>query len=168
MEFLRGAGGLHFESHIVACHLKRVVPSLTDFYLSFVTEDIFLIQAVRATKGGVTLTVSLANPQPGAVYTVQAFADAPGTQPDGEAVLVSSAGRSGTAADPFTFTWPYTAGASGDRWFMIKVDEDGSGPGGPSSSNRFGPVPLGKHEWLFAVHQTQGCCNGIACCCCCC
>ncbi len=92
--------------------------------------------------------MALVDPQSDAVYTAQAFADADGTQPDGEAVQVSSAGRSGSEADPFTFTWPYTDrqldDGSGDRWFRVTVDEDGSGPGRPVSSSLFGPISIGE------------------------
>ena len=90
--------------------------------------------------------MALASPQPDAAYYIRAFKDAAGTQPDGGAVPVSDTSHRGTAADPFTFTWHYTAPdpLATQRWFRVEADGDGSEPGQGAASSLVGPVWVGE------------------------
>ncbi len=105
------------------------------------------MQSMRGAQDAASLNVTLLSPQSSAIYYVRVYADAAGTQPDGDDVQVNSPGRSGTAADPFTFTWPYTAGSPPvQRRFIVEADADGDGPGQRLKSTISGPVLVG--EWL--------------------
>ena len=119
-----------------------------------VAGDFPVIQAVAGGRNAAMLTVALVSPLSSATYYITAFSDAATTQPDGVEQLVSATSGNGTATDPFTFTWSYTAAATppAQRWFVVEADPDGSGPGQRVASIKFGPVLVGK---LLAGERTQ-------------
>lgn len=115
-------------------------------HLLAAAEDIPVIQSVVGTKDAASLAVSQFNPQSGAAYYLYAFTNTY-RSPDGNDQQVSPTSGNGSAADPFTFTWSYTAAGTppAQRWFMVVVDSDGPGPGSElMASIMFGPVLLGE------------------------
>ena len=110
--------------------------------------DLPTIQTTRGSTNAATLFVALANPNPEAVYYIKAFKTAAIAQPDGGEQQVSATIGNGTAADPFTFTWRYSAAGTppAQRWFVVEADADGSGPAKRAASTLSGPVTLGKLE----------------------